>query len=83
MTQQTQTVKGKLAKKHAKEASVLSSEPTDKFTKVLEPDQDEIHDMIAKEAYLLAEQRGFEGDKQLEDWIQAETAVESRFTNTH
>ena len=83
MTQQTQTDKGKPAKKHAKEANALSSESTDKFTKVLEPDQDEIHDMIAKEAYLLAEQRGFEGDKQLEDWIQAETAIESRFTNTH
>jgi hypothetical protein len=70
MTQQTQTAKGKPAQKQAK-------------AEIFEPNQDERHAMIAKEAYLLAEQRGFEGDKQLEDWIQAETAIESRFTNTH
>ena len=80
MTQQTQTLKGKLAKKQAK---VLLSESTDKYTEVFEPNQDEMHAMIAKEAYLLAEQRGFKGDKQLEDWIQAETAISSRFTKQH
>ena len=83
MTQQTQTLKGKPAKKQVKEAKVLLSESTDKYTEGFEPNQAEMHAMIAKEAYLLAEQRGFEGDKQLEDWIQAETAIESRFTNTH
>jgi hypothetical protein len=83
MTQQTQTLKGKPAKKQAKDASVLLSESTDKYKKVFQPNQDEMHAMIAKEAYLLAERRGFEGDKQLEDWVQAETAITSRFTNKH
>ena len=70
MTQQTQIVKSKPAQKQAK-------------AEAFEPNLDERHALIEKEAYLLAEQRGFDGDRQLEDWIQAETAIESRFTNTH
>lgn len=39
--------------------------------------------MIAETAYLIAEQRGFEGDLSLDDWLQAEAEVDARFTARH
>ncbi|MGB5177269.1 MAG: DUF2934 domain-containing protein [Gammaproteobacteria bacterium] len=36
------------------------------------------HYMIAEAAYLIAEQRGFQGDMALNDWLQAEAAVDAR-----
>ena len=38
----------------------------------------ERHCMIAETAYLLAEQRGFQGDSALADWLQAETDINAR-----
>ena len=34
--------------------------------------------MIAETAYLIAEQRNFQGDALLEDWLRAEAEVDSR-----
>lgn len=39
--------------------------------------------MIAETAYLIAEQRGFQGDMALDDWLQAEAEVDSQFTERH
>jgi hypothetical protein len=39
--------------------------------------------MIAERAYLIAEQRGFEGDMALHDWLQAEAEVDARFAARH
>lgn len=36
--------------------------------------------MIAEQAYLLAEQRGFAGDLAMEDWLEAERIVDARLT---
>ena len=76
MTQQSQTIKGKPAPKKTKEA-------IGKVTEGFIPNEEEMHDLISKEAYLIAEQRGFEGDKQLEDWKEAETVIASRFSHKH
>jgi len=34
--------------------------------------------MIAEAAYLIAEQRGFQGEAALDDWLQAEADVDAR-----
>jgi hypothetical protein len=39
--------------------------------------------MIAEAAYLIAEQRGFQGDMALNDWLQAEAEVDARFAARH
>jgi hypothetical protein len=41
----------------------------------------ERHAMIAVEAYLRAERRGFEPGHELEDWAAAEAAVDSRLAH--
>ncbi|MGB5338380.1 MAG: DUF2934 domain-containing protein [Gammaproteobacteria bacterium] len=41
------------------------------------------HQMIAMAAYLIAEQRGFQGDMAMNDWLQAEAAVDARFEAQH
>jgi len=40
----------------------------------------ERHCMVAEAAYLLAEQRGFQGDSVLADWLRAETEVNTRLS---
>lgn len=44
---------------------------------------EERHLMIAEAAYRLAEQRGFQGDMALNDWLQAEAEVDARFAEKH
>jgi hypothetical protein len=39
--------------------------------------------MIAVEAYLIAEQRGFQGGTEMDDWLQAEAIVDARFEARH
>lgn len=39
--------------------------------------------MIAEEAYLIAERRGFQGDMAMEDWLQAEAIIDNRFAKRH
>jgi len=39
--------------------------------------------MIAEAAYIIAEQRGFQGDMALDDWLQAEAAVDAGFEARH
>ena len=38
------------------------------------------HAMIAEEAYLIAERRGFQGDCALDDWLQAEAEIDARLS---
>jgi hypothetical protein len=44
---------------------------------------EERHRMIAETAYLIAEQRDFQGDMALNDWLQAEAEVDARFAEKH
>lgn len=39
---------------------------------------EERHRMIAEQAYYLAERRGFDGDRCLDDWLQAESEIDRR-----
>jgi hypothetical protein len=50
-------------------------------TPVVTPEDRE--NMIAREAYLIAEQRGFQGGTEMDDWLQAEAIVDARFEARH
>ena len=39
--------------------------------------------MIEEAAYYRAEQRGFQGDLAMDDWLQAETEINARFEAKH
>jgi hypothetical protein len=41
-------------------------------------DADVRRELVAAEAYFLAERRGFAGGHELEDWVAAEAAVDAR-----
>lgn len=41
-------------------------------------DSQQRYDMIAETAYLMAEQRGFEGDAAMDDWLKAESEVDMK-----
>ena len=45
--------------------------------------EDERRRMIAEEAYLIAERRGFQGDLAMNDWLQAEANIDNRFAKKH
>ena len=76
-------LKGKAGKKQVQAAKALLSEATEKYAEGFEPTLEERHNMIAKEAYLIAEQRGFESGHEMEDWLQAEATIASRFEEKH
>ncbi len=44
---------------------------------------EERYRMIAEVAYFIAEQRGFQGDMALDDWLQAEAEVAARVAARH
>ena len=44
---------------------------------------EERYRMIAEAAYRIAELRGFQGDMALNDWLQAEAAVDARVAAKH
>lgn len=41
-------------------------------------DSQQRYDMIAESAYLMAEQRGFEGEAAMDDWLRAESEVDMK-----
>ena len=41
------------------------------------------YQMITEAAYLIAEQRGFEGGHEMDDWLQAEAEIDARFSARH
>ena len=53
-----------------------SNKPTNKFTNTVTTITPEAREkMVAAKAYELAEQRGFEGNCQLHDWLEAEAKI--------
>jgi hypothetical protein len=44
---------------------------------------EERYEKIAREAYLLAENRGFQGDMAMDDWLQAEAKVDAQYATSH
>jgi hypothetical protein len=47
------------------------------------PTPDQRHQQIAETAFLIAEQRGFQGDMALDDWLQAEATVDAGIGTQH
>ncbi|MDP9011534.1 MAG: DUF2934 domain-containing protein [Pseudomonadota bacterium] len=45
------------------------------------PEEPHWHRIIAETAYFIAEQRGFEGNSALADWLEAEQRVKDRLQN--
>ena len=45
--------------------------------------QEERHRLVEETAYYIAERRGFQGDRVLEDWLQAEREVDMQSTALH
>ena len=77
-----QTQKTAVEKKKGAVKGLLRSEKADASQETT-PGSEEKHQMIAKEAYRIAEQRGFHGDKSLEDWLQAEAIINAKFEAKH
>ncbi|KAF0191461.1 MAG: putative methyl-accepting chemotaxis protein [Gammaproteobacteria bacterium] len=84
MTQQTQThsEKSTVTRTVAKEAPGSKTAGTGrraagrKAARATTPE--ERHGLIAEAAYLIAEQRGFQGEAALDDWLQAEAEIDMR-----
>lgn len=64
-------------------AKPAAAKPAVKRQKTPVVTPEERQNMIAVEAYLIAEQRGFQGDMELNDWLQAEAIVDARFEARH
>ena len=82
MTQKTPASKKTTATKQtaAKQAAAKASAATQLKEQDIAADR---YRMIAETAYLIAEQRGFQGDLSLADWLQAEAEVDARFAARH
>ena len=82
MTQQRHHPKT-VAAKQAVAGKAAAATLTGKPGGAQELTEEQRHRMIAEAAYLIAEQRGFQGDLALQDWLQAETQVSARFAARH
>ena len=82
MTQQTQHAENVAEEKSAaEEAAVKGSAAEHEGKEDVAPE--ERQRLIAEAAYLIAEGRGFQGDRALDDWLQAEAEVDARFAAKH
>ncbi len=83
MAQQKQPSKKAAAKKPttADKSAETGSKASHQEEQRIVPE--ERHRMIAEAAYVIAEQRGFEGDKALDDWLQAEAEVDASSSARH
>ena len=64
-------------------AKSAAAKPTVKRKKTPVVTPEDRQNLIAEAAYLIAEQRGFQGDMALNDWLQAEATVDARFEARH
>ncbi|MGB5541348.1 MAG: DUF2934 domain-containing protein [Gammaproteobacteria bacterium] len=67
--------------KTAKQNAATQSAAMSQAARDVTPEQR--HQMIAMTAYLIAEQRGFQGDMALNDWLQAEVEVDNTVAARH
>ena len=83
MKEQTQQAKKPGAKKQLSTAQGGSKKPSAKSLKAREISAEERQGLIAEAAYYIAEQRGFQGDLSMDDWLQAEAEVDAQFAAMH
>lgn len=77
----TTTIKKKSSPKKKSQAGKITAKVDVKKIEILPGiDPDQRSAMIAEAAYLIAEQRSFHGGATLDDWLQAETDVDTRFS---
>lgn len=80
MTQQSQKV---TAKRQTAAVMAAAKTMTTKQQKQQGTAAEIRHHLIAETAYHIAEQRGFQGDMAMADWLQAEAEVDARFAASH
>ena len=83
MAQQTQPSKKAIAAKQTAAEKAAAKAAVATHQEEQGAASEERHRMIAETAYLIAEQRGFQGDLSLQDWLQAEAEVDARFAARH
>ena len=83
MTQKTLSSKKTAAKKQTTSGKVTAMDLGAKHQEALGSFPDERQRMIAEAAYLIAEQRNFQGDLAFDDWLQAEAEVDALFVEKH
>lgn len=74
----TKTNKTNLSEENKQNEIKASTVKINKSKTPLQVDAEQRHCLIAEEAYLIAEQRGFQGEDALADWLQAEACVDAK-----
>jgi len=74
----TLSVKQSQSTAKAPNAAIVPQDSAQENTVLLNPDSEQRYGMIAEAAYLIAEQRNFQGEAELDDWLQAEADVDAR-----
>jgi len=82
MTQQTQTSK-KTTVPRQTAAHKAADEAAARRQHIYDIAPEERQRVINEMAYLIAEQRHFQGDMAVDDWLQAEAEVDARFAGRH
>lgn len=78
MKEPSQTRSGK-----TKQASVKQSAPKKQKPSGNSTDSEQRQQLIAETAYFIAEARGFNGECQLDDWLQAEAMIDRQLSGQH
>ena len=63
--------------------STFVKPPEESHQEMQETAAEKRHNRIAMAAYFIAEQRGFQGDMMLDDWLQAEAEEDARFVTRY
>ncbi len=77
MTEQTLTAKKPKRKKASSARTTATVELAKKQLQTQDIYADDRQRMIAEAAYLIAEERNFEGDLAFDDWLQAEAEIDA------
>lgn len=83
MARQPQSQKGTATKKLIAAGKAVLTGPEEKQQQEQGAISEERYQMITEAAYLIAEQRGFQGDMAMEDWLQAEVEVDAQLSAKH
>lgn len=69
-----------MSKRHKKDSGKQTASQHSNHEENQRMSDEERHAMIAEAAYLFAEQRGFQGDAALDDWLRAEAEVNAHLS---
>lgn len=83
MAQSTPQSKKTTVRKPVVTKKATTKTSTTQLNKMQPVNNEERYQMITEAAYLIAEQRGFQGNHEMDDWLQAEAEVDARFSARH